>query len=203
MTDSQYITLIVLIVILSVVPWAILLFFGKRINKFFRRRKNKRQETLTSIQEITSAIQKLAKIKRGATIAIKQNSELDNSVIIDPTVLNAHLSSELLVNIFEGNKSPLHDGIVIIDGTTLVSAAGTITNISGKKLPKTFGSRHRSALGLSEKVDAIIVVLSEERQHVTIFKDGTYNEIKDLNNLRTEITNFFIEKDDNSSTEEE
>ena len=195
MTDIQFITLITLIVSLSVIPWLIMFFFGRKIRTYLRRRKNTRKETIVSIQEITTAYLKLAKLKRGATIVIKQNEELD-SVIADPTELNANLSSELLINIFEGDKSPLHDGAVIVNGSKVESAAATITTISSQKLPKQFGTRHRSGLGLSEEKDAIVVVLSEETQKVTIFKHGKYTVVKDLKEMRTEITNKLIEKED-------
>jgi diadenylate cyclase len=89
----------------------------------------------------------------------------------------------------------LHDGAVIIDGGKVESAAVTITNISSQKLPKKFGTRHRSALGLSEEKDSIVVVLSEETQNVTIFKNGKYTQVKDLNEVRTEITNKLIENE--------
>jgi diadenylate cyclase len=63
-------------------------------------------------------------------------------------------------------------------------------------MPKHFGTRHRSAMGLSEERDALVVVLSEETQQVTIFKDGKFTTVKDLSEIRTEITNKLIEKEE-------
>jgi diadenylate cyclase len=87
-------------------------------------------------------------------------------------LLNAEFSSELLESIFSTN-TPLHDGAVILRGTTIVSAA-TILPLSDEnsQLSKSMGTRHRAGLGISEMTDALIIVVSEETGKVSIAREG-------------------------------
>ena len=196
MTNTKYYTLLIAIITLSTVPWIVLFFFGKKIRVALRRRQNIRKETFVSIQEITAALIRLQKLKKGATIIIKQNDDLRES-IADQIEIDAILSSQLIINIFEGDKSPLHDGAMIVQGSKILSASAYITNISNQKVPKEFGTRHRSALGLSEVADAIVIVLSEESQRVSIFRNGKHFKVKEIADVRTEITNQLIERENN------
>ncbi len=87
-------------------------------------------------------------------------------------LLNANFSPELLESIFI-TTTPLHDGAVIIRGTTLLSAA-TILPLADDttQLSKSMGTRHRAGLGISQVTDALIIVVSEETGKVSIARDG-------------------------------
>jgi DNA integrity scanning protein DisA with diadenylate cyclase activity len=87
-------------------------------------------------------------------------------------LLNANFSPELLESIFI-TTTPLHDGAVIVRGTTLVSAA-TILPLADDttQLSKSMGTRHRAGLGVSQVTDALIIVVSEETGKVSIARDG-------------------------------
>jgi diadenylate cyclase len=127
----------------------------------------------TDIEKITDELIKattiLSKNKYGALIVLTRSSGLrefiDNGVLI-----NATLSHKLLVNIFTP-KAPLHDGAVIISGTTIVSASTTLP-ILEEVFDLSLGTRHKAALSLSMQTDAISLVVSEETGAITLAVDG-------------------------------
>jgi uncharacterized protein (TIGR00159 family) len=111
----------------------------------------------------------MSNAKTGALIVIRQKDDLlfiiENGIAID-----ANISVSLLKNIFFKN-APLHDGAVIIEGNRIV-AAKCILPVTQSDVPKDYGTRHRSAIGLSELTDAVIVVVSEETGSISIVKNG-------------------------------
>ena len=132
-------------------------------------------ELARSVAEITRAIEKLSLGHTGALIVVERETGLDD-VLATGTELGAKLSAELLMTIFK-DGSALHDGAVVVRGTSLI-AAGCILPLSlNNDLPRTVGTRHRAALGLSETTDAIVVVVSEESGNVSLACEGGMNTI--------------------------
>ena len=87
-------------------------------------------------------------------------------------LMNADVSPQLLVNIFNP-KTPLHDGAVIISDNKIKSAACLLPLSNDKNISRGLGTRHRSAVGMSQESDAIVVVVSEETGKISVAKDGT------------------------------
>lgn len=121
--------------------------------------------------EISTSIQHLSHQRHGALIVIERKDRLD-PFIRTGTDIGATLTTSLLESIFyPGN--PLHDGAVLVRANQIFSAANVLplSNLvsSGKKL----GTRHRAAIGLSEKSDALVLVVSEETGIISFAKDGT------------------------------
>ena len=118
---------------------------------------------------IVSACLDMSNSKTGALIVIRQKDDLlfiiENGITVD-----ANLSVSLLKNIFFKN-APLHDGAVIIEGNRIV-AAKCILPVTQSDVPKDYGTRHRSAIGMSELTDAVVVVVSEETGSLSIVKGG-------------------------------
>ena len=118
---------------------------------------------------IVSACLDMSNTKTGALIVIRQKDDLlfiiENGIAVD-----ANLSVSLLKNIFFKN-APLHDGAVIIEGNRIV-AAKCILPVTQSDVPKDYGTRHRSAIGLSELTDSVVVVVSEETGALSIAKGG-------------------------------
>ena len=118
---------------------------------------------------IVSACLDMSNTKTGALIVIRQKDDLlfiiENGIAVD-----ANLSVSLLKNIFFKN-APLHDGAVIIEGNRIV-AAKCILPVTQSDVPKDYGTRHRSAIGLSELTDSVVVVVSEETGALSIVKGG-------------------------------
>ena len=86
--------------------------------------------------------------------------------------MNAEVSPQLLVNIFEP-KTPLHDGAVVISGNKIAAAACVLPLADDKDIAKELGTRHRAALGISKESDSLVVVVSEETGKISVAKDGT------------------------------
>lgn len=144
------------------------------------------------VYSIAVACINMAKKKTGALIVISDDSRLEN-YSESGTLIDSETSGILLESIFFKN-SPLHDGAVIIVKDK-IQAAGCILPISkSKELPNQYGLRHRSALGISEVTNALVIVVSEETGQISYFKNGKlYSEIKGTD-LRKILENEFLKQ---------
>ncbi len=137
--------------------------------------KNKRYREITEfdkfIEHLAQSVYRLSDRKIGALIVLENQDALDD-LVNKAVVLNSEFSSELLESIFI-TTTPLHDGAVIIRGTTILSAA-TILPLANDstQVAKSMGTRHRAGLGTSQTTDALIIVVSEETGKVSIARDG-------------------------------
>ncbi|MDO8662604.1 MAG: diadenylate cyclase CdaA [Candidatus Omnitrophota bacterium] len=128
------------------------------------------------LKEISKAVADLSGYKIGALIAIEKNDPLSGYVESGIRV-DAKVSSELIQAIFTPNN-PLHDGGMIIQRNRIVSAGALFPLAQRLDIDRIFGTRHRAALGLSEESDALIVVVSEERQDISLVYQGRlYNNL--------------------------
>lgn len=123
-----------------------------------------------TIAEIMRACNEMAKVKTGALIVIEQNTSLSE---IERTGIevDAMLSSQLLINIFEHN-TPLHDGAVIVRGDRVVAATCYLPLSDNLSLSKELGTRHRAGVGISEVTDSLTIIVSEETGRISIAYDG-------------------------------
>jgi len=118
------------------------------------------------IPNLVTTVFSLAKLKTGALI-IFERADLVEELITGGVLLESELSSELLMSIFH-KESPLHDGALLIRRGRIAKAACYLPLSSAEGLPKEWGTRHRAALGLSERCDALVVVISEERGEISV-----------------------------------
>lgn len=150
----------------------------------------KEKKMTSELLRIREASFQLAKEKEGALICFELNHLLDefteNSVF-----LNSDISSELLVTIFN-KKSPLHDGAVVISKNKIKTASSyfPITENKNKTLGRTYGARHRAAIGITEKTDALVVLVSEEKGTVHIIKDGVLSKSLDREEFNSVILSY-------------
>ena len=117
-------------------------------------------------QEISRAAENLSKEKLGALIAIEKNDSL-TAYIETGVEIDARVSADLIQAIFTPNN-PLHDGGLIIQRGRMVAAGCLFPITQNQELSRVFGTRHRAALGLSEETDAAVVIISEERQDISL-----------------------------------
>ncbi|HHX67678.1 MAG: diadenylate cyclase CdaA [Miniphocaeibacter sp.] len=139
--------------------------------------------------EITRAVASLARQKIGALIVFERRTGL-NEVIETGTLLNAVISSELLINIFIPN-TPLHDGAVIIRESTIKAASCFLPMSENQSISKELGTRHRAALGISEKSDCLSVVVSEETGTISIAEKGELQRYIDVETLEDILMKFY------------
>ncbi|WP_125606836.1 diadenylate cyclase CdaA [Lapidilactobacillus bayanensis] len=122
------------------------------------------------INSLDKAIQYMSKRRIGALMTIQMNTGLED-YIETGIPLEADVSGELLINIFIPN-TPLHDGAVIIRDNKIAVAAAYLPLSDSNMIPKSLGTRHRAAVGISEVTDALTIVVSEETGEVTITKNS-------------------------------
>ena len=113
-----------------------------------------------TIDELIKACYAMGKVKTGALIVIEDEILL-NEYVRTGIDIDAIISSQLLINIFEKN-TPLHDGAVIVRGDRVVSATCYLPLSDSMTLSKDLGTRHRAAVGISEVSDSLTIVVSEE-----------------------------------------
>lgn len=120
--------------------------------------------------EITKAACALSRAKLGALIVIEGNTGLGD-IFGTGTELNAKVTSDLLITIFF-NKTPLHDGAVVIHDNTIRYASCVLPLTRDESLSRELGTRHRAAIGLTENCDSSVIVVSEETGIISIAQDG-------------------------------
>lgn len=124
-----------------------------------------------AIPIICASVEQLSKTATGALIVIERGTKLGEQ-ILNGTVMKALPSTELFGNIFY-NKTPLHDGAVIMRDGIIWAAACFLPKPQKEELiDKHLGSRHRAAIGMSENSDAIVIVVSEETGQISVADDG-------------------------------
>lgn len=132
--------------------------------------KNSRADAPNMFEEISVAVGRLSKAKLGSIVVLERDVGLDE-FIEKGVVLDARLSRKLLYSIFV-KETPLHDGAVIIEGGVIKAAGCVLPLSSNPDLDPGFGTRHRAAVGLTERSDAMVIVVSEESGSITLFIDG-------------------------------
>ena len=133
--------------------------------------------------------------KVGALIVFRRKDDLQ-FVIEGGIALDANITMSLIKNIFFKN-APLHDGAVIIDNNRIV-AAKCILPVTQSNVPKSYGTRHRAAIGLSEMTDAVVLVVSEETGAISIVKGGKVTKV-DTQRLNSALKQALEEQEDDST----
>ncbi|RPI17572.1 MAG: TIGR00159 family protein [Ignavibacteriae bacterium] len=175
----------------------ILLVIGRtRIARFFFKISS--GET---INEVIEAVKELKQRNLGALIVISRGGGLTSFIETGET-LQAKVNKELLISIFN-TRSPLHDGAVIIQNN-IIEAARCILPLSPaeKIMNRKLGTRHRAGLGMSEQVNALIIILSEETGDISIAQDGNMKTCNDYEELRKELIGIFEGSDVKKSMKE-
>ncbi|MDR2388716.1 MAG: diadenylate cyclase CdaA [Tannerellaceae bacterium] len=146
------------------------------------------------IAPVVLACMNMGRKKTGALIVIRR--EMDLSVYEHTgEMFDADVNARLIENIFFKN-SPLHDGAMIISGNRIKAAACILPVARHALLPKDFGLRHRSGLGMSMETDALIIIVSEERGRISVAREGrlaanvTAEELQQILSGEREVSSF-------------
>ena len=150
--------------------------FGKTDNDRFSDR---------TIEELIKASYAMGKVRTGALIVVEDEILL-NEYVRTGIDVDAIISSQLLINIFEKN-TPLHDGAVIVRGDRVVSATCYLPLSDSLVLSKDLGTRYRAAVGISEVSDSLTIVVSEETGKVSIALRGQIYHGVDADFLREKL----------------
>ncbi len=142
-----------------------------KLTRFFGIDKDVSTKTKEDIYKVVIATTELSKAKTGALIVFERDIKIQD-IIATGIPMNAEVSPQLLVNIFEP-KTPLHDGAVVISGNKIASSACVLPLADDKDIAKELGTRHRAGIGISKESDSIAVIVSEETGKISVAKDGT------------------------------
>ncbi|MEM6686301.1 MAG: diadenylate cyclase CdaA, partial [Bacteroidota bacterium] len=132
----------------------------------------------TDIEAILEACSKMSATKTGAIIVIERNNSLE-FVKDSGDTMGMDLNVPTLETIFFKN-SPLHDGAIIIEGNRVTATRVILPVSKSTMIPQRFGLRHRAAVGITEKTDALVLVVSEETGQISYIRDGEFVLYKDI-----------------------
>ncbi len=167
----------IMLLVANVAVIAILIIFQPELRVALSKLslKGKRYKEISEfdrfLEHLANSVYRMADKKTGSLIALEREDSL-SEYASKAVLLNALFSSELLESIF-APTTPLHDGAVIIQDSTIVAAAVIVPLAEdSSQLAKSMGTRHRAALGLSQVSDSLVIVVSEETGKVSIARDG-------------------------------
>ncbi|WP_461420312.1 diadenylate cyclase CdaA [Gudongella sp.] len=149
------------------------------------------------VDEIVEATASLARQKIGALIVLEKQTGL-NEVVETGTKIGGTVSSDLLINIFIPN-TPLHDGAVIIKDDIIKAAACFLPLTDSSSVSKELGTRHRAALGISERSDSISIIVSEETGAISVAENGTISRYLDAKTLKQILLEMYKPKNSEQS----
>ncbi len=148
-------------------------YFMRQVSKAFSTAVNKTMQD-KDIMQVVMACKNMAYNKVGALIVIPQENNL-RYVLATGERIDARISTRLIENIFFKN-TPLHDGAMVM-GKDSIMAAGCILPVThNMHLPEHMGLRHRAAVGITEKSDACVIIVSEETGHISWAQLGKIDE---------------------------
>lgn len=153
--------------------------------KHFKFIKQDLAHTNQDVASILSACEKMGTTKTGALIVIERENALD-FVSVSGDKMNIEVSQPIIESIFYKN-SPLHDGAAIIVDNYIVATRVILPVSDERSIPLRFGLRHRAAVGITEKTDALALVVSEETGELSYIKNGEFVLYKDLVELESII----------------
>jgi len=148
--------------------------FGNKRN-FLRQLKFMRddeQEISTNINAIVKACESMGKTNTGALIVIRRNTQLD-FVKTSGDAMDIELNQPIIESVFYKN-STLHDGAMVIEDNKITATRVILPVSNDRSIPLRFGLRHRAAVGITEKTDALALVVSEETGQTSYIKNGSF-----------------------------
>jgi len=168
---------------------------GKRLGGAWLDASNMQNTAL--IRDMQTAILSLSHRRVGALVVFEQKTGLGD-IISTGTRIEGLLSGALIENIFEPN-TPLHDGAVIVRGSTLIAAGCFLPLSDDLTVSRELGTRHRAALGVSSVSDSITIIVSEETGAISVARDGKLVRYIDAKALSNVLESLFLQTG-NSST---
>lgn len=147
--------------------------FGHRRN-FLRqwRSQNDGNESHTDVETVIKACVNMGKSNTGALIVIRRSTNLE-FIKNSGDQMNIELNQPIIESIFYKN-STLHDGAMVIEDNTITATRVILPVSNDRSIPLRFGLRHRAAVGISEKTDALVLVVSEETGQTSYIKNGSF-----------------------------
>ena len=147
------------------------------------------EKTENCISEIVKALQNMSKKNTGAIIVLAAG-EIPGQIIDSGIKLESDISSELIESVFFPN-TPLHDGAMMISGTKILAAGCFLPLSHNDNIPKDLGTRHRAGIGITETIDVVSLIVSEETGVISIARAGKITRYADADMLRKTLNKYY------------
>ena len=182
----QWTSLIIICIALAVIVFDLLVFLSGTIVDSIRHHVPIGKTIPPFINEIFQAVTLLAQRRIGATIVLQRKQRLDQA-IKESIEHDAGVNAKILMAFFV-TASPIHDGAVVIHDGRVKRVKAILPLATQKPVSMGVGTRHRSAIGLTEKTDALVIVVSEERGEISVASRGTLIKIENGKELMRLLT---------------
>lgn len=139
-----------------------------RLDSMLRLGLQSRDSTPQAYQEIADAMFALAERRIGALVVIPQRDSIEE-MVRGGMAFGGEISKPILESIFQ-KTSPLHDGAAVVGPKSILQVGAVLPSTEREQVPVEFGTRHRAGMGLAERCDALVIVVSEERGSVTLMR---------------------------------
>lgn len=143
----------------------------------------------TCIVEIIKALQNMSKNDVGA-IVVLSTGNVPGQILDSGVRLDSDISSALIESVFFP-KTPLHDGAMVISGTKIVSAGCFLPLSQNDNIPKDLGTRHRAGIGVTETIDVVSLIVSEETGIISVARAGKITRYADIEMLKKTLTKYY------------
>ena len=137
------------------------------------------------INVLINSCSEMSKRKTGAIIVLQKNNSLDFT-LNESNFTQIKLTPQVLESIFFKN-SPLHDGAILIENNQIIATRVILPVSDSPNIPSRYGLRHRAALGISEKTDSLVIVISEQTGKLVYVKNGEFIKIKSPEELKEKL----------------
>lgn len=172
------------------------------ISSFFKNGRQDDSVVNSAVIEIAKAVERMSQSRTGSLIVMEKDMLLGD-VIKTGTSVDAHITHELIGNVFFPN-SPLHDGAAIVRNGRLLCAGCVLPLTKSDSISSDLGTRHRAALGMSEVSDAMVIVTSEETGIISIALKGKFTRNLTEAELREKMLDYLLgNTNDNEENEKE
>ena len=160
---------------------------GKWVPAFRQINKNEAKDI---VSQFVRAIESASRTKLGMLIVFERQTSLTD-ICETGTIINANINAEIIGNIFyEG--APLHDGAAIVRGRKLYAAGCVLPLTENKNLSTDLGTRHRAGIGITEKSDALVFIVSEETGIISMARDGNITRYLDGKSVEKELLQMYL-----------
>lgn len=157
----------------------------RNLVRYFRFLNKQQQVSSLNLDVLVDACEEMSKTKTGALIVIQRNTPLDFTFTVSNKI-EIKLDPLVLQSLFFKN-APLHDGALIIKDNKIIAARVVLPLTEQSNLPARYGLRHRAGLGISEKTDALVLVISEQTGKAVYMKDGKLEPIDSFVALKKQL----------------
>lgn len=157
----------------------------KKLIKHLRFLRDDEKELTTDVTSIIKACESMGKSSTGALIVLKRSTSLD-FIKNSGDIMDIELNQPILESIFYKN-STLHDGALIIEENKITATRVILPVSNDRSIPLRFGLRHRAAVGITEKTDALALVVSEETGQTSYIKNGSFEMFESYEELGNKL----------------